>query len=208
MKHLFTNIIFLLLASCLALSAQTQGGKSSIIDAYEQKNSSVAISTNALYDAFLIPNLGLEVKVHDNWTIAANGMWAWWTFETRHVYWRIYGGDLAVRRYFGKQSKKNRSMTGHHTGLYGQVLSYDFQLGNFGRMSPTLSYAAGVEYGYSFPVANSLNIDCTVGVGYLGGYFDDYVKMDDHNVWKATVKQMWFGPTKASISLVWLLGSK
>ena len=194
--------------SCFAISAQTQGGKNSIIDAYEQKNSSVAISTNALYDAFLIPNLGLEVRLHDNWTIAANGMWAWWTFETRHVYWRIYGGDLAVRRYFGKQAKKVRSMTGHHTGLYGQVLSYDFQLGDFGRMSPTLSYGAGVEYGYSFPVTNSLNLDFTVGIGYLGGFYDDYVKMDDHNVWKATVQQMWFGPTKASLSLVWLLGSK
>ena len=30
--------------------------------------------------------------------------------------------------------------------------------------------------------------------------------MDNHYVWKATKKRNWFGPTKAEVSLVWLLG--
>jgi len=68
------------------------------------------------------------------------------------------------------------------------------------------NYAAGVEYGYSLPVANRLNIDFTLGVGYWGGKYYTYIPLDGHYVWQATKNRHWFGPTKAEISLVWLLG--
>ena len=63
-----------------------------------------------------------------------------------------------------------------------------------------------MEYGYSLPVANRLNIDFTLGVGYWGGKYYEYTPLDGHYVWKATKNRHWFGPTKAEISLVWLLG--
>lgn len=166
----------------------------------------MSVSTNVLYDAALVPNLGLEFNIYDNWTLSFNGMWAWWTVQDVNWYWRIYGGDVTVRKYFGKKAEK-RSMTGHHAGVYGQVLSYDLEVGNLGRLAPDLSYGGGVEYGYSFPVSNVLNIDLSLGLGYLGGQFYEYVENESHYVWRATVKQMWFGPTKASVSLVWLIGS-
>ena len=167
----------------------------------------MSVSTNVLYDAALVPNIGLEFNIYDNWALSVNGMWAWWTAQDVHWFWRIYGGEATVKKYFGRASEK-RSMTGHHAGIYGQVLSYDLEVGNFGRMSPKLSYGAGVEYGYSFPVSNVLNIDVSVGLGYLGGRFYEYYVKDDHYVWRATVQQFWLGPTKAAVSLVWLLGAK
>lgn len=39
------------------------------------------------------------------------------------------------------------------------------------------NYAAGVEYGYSLPVANRLNIDFTLGVGYWGGKYYEYIPL-------------------------------
>jgi hypothetical protein len=74
-------------------------------------------------------------------------------------------------------------------------------------MSPDLSIGGGVEYGYSFPVSNALNIDVSFGAGYLTGRYFDYVENEDHYVWRATVDQRWFGPTKAAVSLVWLIGA-
>ena len=68
------------------------------------------------------------------------------------------------------------------------------------------NYAAGVEYGYSLPIAKRLNIDFTIGVGYWGGKYYEYTPLDGHDVWQATKQRHWFGPTKAEISLVWLLG--
>ncbi len=39
-----------------------------------------------------------------------------------------------------------------------------------------------------------------------GGKFYEYDPLDGHDVWQSTKQRHWFGPTKAEISLVWLLG--
>ena len=65
----------------------------------------------------------------------------------------------------------------------------------------------GVEYGYSHPISRRLNLDFTIGIGYLGGTYHEYLPIDDCYVWQFTKKQNWIGPTKAEVSLVWLLGS-
>lgn len=69
-----------------------------------------------------------------------------------------------------------------------------------------MNYAIGAEYGYSFPIARKLNIDFTLGVGYWGGIYHEYEPQAGYYVWKATKERRWIGPTKAEISLVWLLG--
>ena len=131
-------------------------------------------------------------------------MYAWWKSDKRHDYWRTYGGELDVRKYFGRRAKQ-KPLTGHHLGVYGQMLTYDFELGGTGYQSK-LSYGAGIEYGYSLPVAKRLNIDFGIGIGYLGGEYKEYEPIDGHYVWQATRQRHWFGPTKAEISLVWLIG--
>lgn len=196
-----------MLLSCLAVTAQERSRTLSLEEEVEAKHSFVSVSTNLLYDAVLVPNVGLEFNIWDNWTLSLNGMWAWWTAEKVSWFWRVYGGEVAVRKYFGRRAAV-RSMTGHHAGLYGQALSYDLEAGHFGRMSPNLTVGGGIEYGYSFPVSNALNIDLSVGIGYLGGQFYEYVENEGHYVWRATVQQRWFGPTKAGVSLVWLIDSK
>lgn len=69
-----------------------------------------------------------------------------------------------------------------------------------------MNYSTGVEYGYSLPVAYRLNIDFTIAVGYWGGTYYEYTPVDNCYVWQATKERHWFGPTKAEISLVWLIG--
>ena len=51
-----------------------------------------------------------------------------------------------------------------------------------------------------------LNIDFSLGVGYFGGRYKEYVPMDDCYVWQKTENLRWFGPTRAEIALVWILG--
>ena len=66
----------------------------------------------------------------------------------------------------------------------------------------------GLEYGYSVPIGRTLNLDFGIGAGYLGGEYKVYEPIDNHYVWKETRQRHWFGPTKAEISLVWLIGNK
>ena len=172
----------------------------------EAKPFYMALKTNALYDVLAIPNIGVEFYLGKKWSVATNWHYAWWKTDPKHWYWRTYGGDIALRRWFGRKAAE-KPLTGHHVGVYGQILTYDFETGGRGYLGDRWSYAAGVEYGYSLPIAKRLNIDFTLGMGYLRGEYKEYLPMDECYVWQATKNRKWLGPTKAEVSLVWLLGS-
>lgn len=165
----------------------------------------MALKTNALYDVLAIPNIGIEFYLGKNWSAAANWHYAWWKTDRKHWYWRTYGGDVALRKWFGSKANE-KPLTGHHIGVYGQMVTYDFETGNRGYLGDRWSFGGGIEYGYSLPIKKRFNIDFTLGVGYLGGEYKEYLPMDDCYVWQATKDRKWFGPTKAEISFVWLLG--
>jgi len=173
----------------------------------------MAAKTNMLYDILAVPNIGVEFYLGKNWSVAGNWMYGWWKKDSKHRYWRIYGGDIAARKWFGKKAEEN-PLAGHHLGIYGQIFTYDFEWGGKGYMGGKpggtlwnkMNYAAGVEYGYSLPIARKLNIDFTIGLGYWGGKYFKYIPLDGHYVWQVTRNRHWFGPTKAEISLVWLIG--
>ena len=164
----------------------------------------LALKSNLLYDALLVPNLSLEASIGSGWTLGAGGMLAWWSKDAKHRYWRIYGGDLEIRKYFGTLSK-SKPLQGHHLGIYGDFLTYDFEFGAKGYQSKA-TYAAGIKYGYSHPIATRLNLDFALGIGYLHSNYKTYVPRDGCYVYQETKKRKWLGPTQAEISLVWLLG--
>ena len=163
-----------------------------------------ALKSNLLYDALLVPNLSLEASIGSGWTLGAGGMFAWWSKDAKHRYWRIYGGGLEIRKYFGTLSK-SKPLQGHHLGIYGDFLTYDFEFGAKGYQSKA-TYAAGIKYGYSHPIATRLNLDFALGIGYLHSNYKTYVPRDGCYVYQETKKRKWLGPTQAEISLVWLLG--
>ena len=171
----------------------------------EKKPFYMAAKTNLLYDAALVPNVGLEFYLGQGWSIGGNWMYAWWSKDSKHRYWRIYGGELDIRKYFGRKAAE-KPLQGHHLGVYAQGLTFDFETGGKGYLS-NFSYGFGLEYGYSLPVAKRLNIDFGLGIGYGGGKYKVYEPEDDCYVYKETKQRHWFGPTRAEISLIWLLGN-
>jgi len=180
----------------------------------ERKPFYMSVQTNMLYDALMLPTLGAEFYLGKGWSIAGNWTYGWWSSNKHHRYWRAYGGYLAGRKWFGPAAKR-KPLTGHHAGVYAQLMTYDFEFGGKGQMAGTPgeplwynpTYAFGMEYGYSLPIARRLNIDFTIGVGYLGGKYYEYRPEDGHYAWKRTSRRNYFGPTNAQISLVWLIGN-
>lgn len=166
----------------------------------------MAFRTNMLYDLALTPTIGVDFHLARNWTLGANWSYAWWHKDSWSYYHRVYGGDINLRKYFGASARR-RPLSGHHIGIYAQALTYDFEYGSTGFLSE-FSYGGGLEYGYSLPVSRTLNIDFSIGCGYLGGEYKVYDPIDDHYVWRETRQRHWFGPTKAEISLVWNIGNK
>lgn len=185
-----------------------------ILQPKRQKPFYMALKTNLLFDALALPEIGAEFYLGKNFSIVGNWVYGWWDNDRTHHYWRAYGGDLALRRWFGSKANE-KPLTGHHLGVYGGIITYDFEWGGRGYMGglpgrtlwDRCNWYCGVEYGYSLPIARRINIDFTIGLGYLGGEYRVYDPIDGCYVWKETRKRNWFGPTKAEVSLVWLIGS-
>lgn len=173
----------------------------------------MGLKTNMLSGALLLPNIGAEFYLGRNWSVVGNWTYGWWDRNNTHWYWRGYGGDLAVRKWFGAKAD-DKPLTGHHLGAYAGVLTYDFEFGGVGHMGgrPGHSlwdrclFTAGIEYGYSMPIARRLNLDFTLGVGYISGKIVKYHPVGDKYLWDSTRNFKGVLPTKLEISLVWLIG--
>lgn len=171
------------------------------------------VRSNMLYDALALPNIGIEFYLGKNFSLGANWMYAWWKTDRRHYYWRAYGGEVFGRWWFGSKAQQ-KPLTGHHLGVYGQMYTYDFELGGTGEMGGKPGgnlwdrnlWGAGLEYGYSLPVSRRINIDFSIGLGYTTGIYHKYKPVDDHYVWQSTHRRHYFGPTKLEVAFVWLIG--
>ena len=195
-----------------------------------KKDMKIIVTTAALKDAMksIEPAIGrsgllklegvgrriiLTATSEKGFSIEANYMHAWWKSDPHNWYWRTYGGDLGIRYWFGRAAKE-KPLSGHHIGAYGQVITYDFELGNLGiiggqpggQLIDEPNYTVGLEYGYSVPIARRLNIDFAIGFGYHWGVFYEYVPKDDCYVWQTKKSRSYIGPTKVGISLVYLIG--
>ena len=165
----------------------------------KRRNFYMAIKTNMLYDLLALPSLSAEFYLGRNLSIVGNWTYGWWDTDRTHHYWRAYGGDIALRWWFGKKAKE-KPLTGHHIGIYGGILTYDFEFGGTGYMGglphETLWNRSlrmgGIEYGYSLPIAKHLNIDFTIGIGYLGGKYIKYIPDNGRYLWQSTHKINWF----------------
>ena len=176
------------------------------------KAQNLALKTNLLYDAVLIPNIGVEVSLGKQWTASADWFYTWFSSDNRHRYWQGYGGYLTVRRYFANHSTfhipHSTFPTGHHLGAYVLGLTYDVEWGGRGYQADHFGFGAGLEYGYALPISNRLLLDFSLGIGFQDGEYKEYEPQGNRYVWQATRQRHWFGPTKAEVTLKWLLGKK
>lgn len=195
----------------MALDPFTLAPKPMYVDVVtEQTSFLMSLKTNLVYDALLIPNVGAEFYLGRNFSTGINTMFGWWKNDKRSWYRRAYGADIYARKWFGEQAKR-QPLTGHHAGIYVAAFTHDIAQNGKGEIGgkpggnifDKANYSAGVEYGYSVPLTNRLNIDFTVGVGYMWGEYSKYKRIDDCYVWQSTNNRNYIGPTKLEISLSW-----
>lgn len=161
-----------------------------------------ALKSNLIHDAVLVPNIGLEVWLGKQWSISADYSGAWWGYKYRTKLWRYYGGNIELRRYLNPDLKP---LTGWHVGIYGELASYDFQLGDYGYQGKVAG-GGGIIAGYSKPIGRHFNLDFCLGVGYFGGKYNKCKYIYGMDYWVSRHNRHWIGPTRAEVSLVWLLG--
>ena len=163
----------------------------------------VGLKTNLLYWATTTPNLGVEFALSPKWTFEATAGANPWVFgdNTRFQHW-LAMGEI---RYW-----PCHSFEGHFFGLHGGFTK--FKVGEIGFL-PTIDdhtykgYAGGggLSYGYHFPLGRRWGLELTIGVGYAYIEYDKYKKCDDCSEYMGNKNRHYVGPTKAGVSIIYLL---
>lgn len=164
-----------------------------------------AVRTNLLYDAAFTPDLGIELSLGRRMSVSAEGVYAWWSNDSRHRYWRIRGGWTELRLWLGDRATQ-RALTGHRIGIYGSALDYDFEFGGRGWQSPNTTYGVGISYGYSFCISDRLNLDLGLKAGYSAGTLIKYKPECGSYVSTGRSFNRYFGLTGLEVTLVWFPG--
>ena len=169
----------------------------------------LAVKSNIVYDLALSPNIGVEVGVGKNLSLAASGTYGWLEGWPWHDNIRVITADASLHYWLGNADDVMHR--GFHLGPYAAIYRYDFLFGSKGQEAKA-NWGAGLSLGYSLPVSPSLSFDFGLGLGYIGGKYQEYEPADDdsgHHIWMADKKRNYVGPTKVEVSLVWhLFGPK
>lgn len=157
----------------------------------------MAIKTNLVYDAVLMPSLEVEYRINNRWSVNVEGDVAWWKNNARHRFYQIATISPEARYWFKTQKPWN----GHYIGAFAGGSWYDLENGGPGYKGEGVM--AGISYGYMFPISRSLSFEAGLGLGYLFCENEEYLPIDGHYVYQQTSRFHYFGPLKLKFALVW-----
>ncbi len=177
-----------------------------------------AIKTNLLFDVVTLLNAEVEVPIMRRWSIACEWVFPWWTFDngksdSKRNRIQLLNGNVEGKYWFGNRAERP-VMTGWFAGLYAGGGLYDFERNAKGYQGEFF-LAAGASLGYAHTInrTGTLRMEYSLGGGYLKTdyrYYESEYDVDDkwHPRRRHSGAYTWIGPTKAKVSLVWLLNYK
>lgn len=176
-----------------------------------------AIKTNLLFDAALAPNVELEVPLGKRWSVMGEYTFPWWLDRDDDWCYQMLQVGLEGRYWLGnrehlKNGRKRNILTGWFVGAYVGGGYYDFQPSRSYGYQGEFYIAAGVSGGYALRLNRSFNMEFSLGVGGLTTHYRKYEvargSQGNELIRQHDGQLLWIGPTKAKVSLVWLLGNR
>ncbi len=180
-----------------------------------------AVKTNLLYDALTLANIEVEVPLGKQWSLSAEWMFPWWIIDNneadskRHRI-QILNGNIEAKYWLGNRNVYPE-MTGWFVGAYVGTGIYDLEFNAKGYQGE-VKFMGGISGGYSHSINRSRNLrmEYSLGVGYAGidyrhyeAFYDaDAINIGQYNWHPKKLgggSRPWIGPTKAKVSLVWML---
>ncbi len=173
------------------------------------KGQDFAIKTNLLYDATTSMNLGFEAALSEKWTLDLSGNWNPWQFSENKK-WKHWMAQPEVRYW------TCHKFGGHFLALH--LLGGQYNMGNIKNLPDFLGSnfsnlekhryegwgaGAGIGYGYAWMLGKHWNLEVELGLGVI---YTEYEKFYCPKCGEkiGTGDHLYYGPTKAAISLVYL----
>lgn len=180
-------------------SANEAGSALSSSAAAEKPCHRLALKTNMLYDAVLVPNIEVEWRFNRKWTVALEGGGTSLGKYKNEKTLRLSMISPEVRRWFIPRGPWH----GLYAGLFAGGAFYDYMKPGHGYYGDAVM--GGLSVGYMWPISRSLSLEAAVGAGYLYTRCKEYIPLDGHHVYQRTKEINYFGPLKVKFSLVWRL---
>lgn len=171
----------------------------------------LAVKTNLLYGGYAFtPNLGVEFGLGRRTTLDVAGSYNWFNLDgvknnnKKLVHWIVQ----PEFRYFLCER-----FNGHFFGVHALYSRYNIGGHNlpllFGRGSADFRHEGwaaglGVTYGYQFMLGKRWNLELSAGLGYANLQYDKY-DCPKCSSKIGVEKKNYFGPTKAAISLIYII---
>jgi len=185
----------------------------------------IAVKSNLVYDATATINLGAEYAINKKFSIDLSGNYNGWDILSDGRSWQHWMIQPEGRYWL------HESFNGHFVGVHALYGNLDIARLDFGIMDFERAYiysgpvfGGGISYGYQLYVTPRLNIEFSIGIGYLNLKYDKTVYRERENpdtvdgqVYKDDItfkgpygylgefKKGYFGPTKLGISIVYII---
>ncbi len=177
-----------------------------------------AIKTNLLFDVMTLINAEVEIPIGERWSVAGEWIFPWWVWDNHRADSRrnriqLLNGNLEGR-YWLSNREPREILTGWFAGLYAGGGLYDFERDAEGYQGEFF-IAAGLSGGYEHTInrAKTLRMEYSLGLGYIQSNYRHYhATFCEEGQWHAVECSRgnfgWFGPTRARISISYLIRSK
>ena len=172
----------------------------------------IAVKTNLLYGiGTFTPNIGVEIALGERTTLDVSGAYNWFNPDGKRsnnkklVHWLVQ----PEFRYFLCE-RFNGHFFGFHAlfsqyNIGGHELPMLFGKGSENYRHHGNAYGGGFSYGYQLLLGKRWNLEFNVGVGYMRMEYDRYDYTTCGELKNKSQTKNYFGPTKAGITLVFLI---
>ncbi|MDR1344270.1 MAG: DUF3575 domain-containing protein [Tannerellaceae bacterium] len=164
----------------------------------------IAIKSNIIYDATGTVNIGGEYAVNKTFSVSLSANYNGWVLKEPYA-WKHYLVQPELRYWF--RESFNEHFVGAHfiyTGFDVERMSLPF----FGFTRRHLynngtAYGGGLSYGYHLYLTPRLNLEFSLGVGYLNLTYNKslYTKPEIPEL----LTRSYIGPTQIGISVVYII---
>ena len=156
----------------------------------------LSLRANLLRWATLTPDLGLEWRICQSWSIAVNGSWTSWTWSDKDRRYALWEVAPEVRYYMGEKKV-------WYLGAMFKAGQFNYKISETGKQGDLMG--GGITTGYQLRLNKALTLDFNLGLGYLNADFEKYEVIDGVRVRCGNETKNWCGPINAGVTLVWKL---
>lgn len=156
------------------------------------------LKTNLPFYALVVPNLAVEVRLADQWSLDIPVFYSPYTVARNYRY-RVFALQPSARYWL------KPGMKGHFFGVHLLGGMFNISVDERNRYQDTDGmWGAGLDYGYALKFSKHWGMEFNIGVGYIWTRYDTFYNVENGISWDTSIAN-YLGITRLGISLIYKL---